>query len=26
MSQKKLVHLLVFNGFADWEPAYAIAE
>lgn len=20
------VHLLVFDGFADWEPAYAIAE
>jgi putative intracellular protease/amidase len=20
------LHLLVFNGFADWEPAYALAE
>src|SRR6476469_3681394 len=20
------VHLLVFEGFADWEPAYALAE
>ena len=20
------VHVLVFEGFADWEPAYALAE
>jgi len=20
------VHVLVFDGFADWEPAYALAE
>jgi hypothetical protein len=23
---KPSVHLLVFDGFADWEPAFAIAE
>ena len=23
---KTAPHLLVFDGFADWEPAYAIAE
>jgi putative intracellular protease/amidase len=22
----KVVHVLVFDGFADWEPAYALAE
>lgn len=20
------IHVLVFDGFADWEPAYALAE
>jgi putative intracellular protease/amidase len=23
---KSVVHLLVFDGYADWEPAFAIAE
>ena len=22
----RAVHVLVFDGFADWEPAYALAE
>lgn len=26
MSTKRLIYLFVFNGFADWEPAYAISE
>ncbi len=21
-----MIHVLVFDGFADWEPAYALAE
>ena len=23
---KQAVHVLVFDGFADWEPAHALAE
>ena len=23
---EKAVYLLVFDGFADWEPAHAVAE
>jgi hypothetical protein len=26
MSQQRAVYLLVFDDFADWEPAYALAE
>jgi len=26
MSPSKSVHVLVFDGFADWEPAHALAE
>ena len=26
MSQATAVHVLVFDGFADWEPAQALAE
>jgi len=26
LSSPKAVHLLIFNGFADWEPALALAE
>src|SRR5688500_4499592 len=24
--RSRAVHVLVFDGFADWEPAYALAE
>jgi putative intracellular protease/amidase len=26
MNEERAVHLIVFDGFADWEPAYALAE
>jgi putative intracellular protease/amidase len=26
VSTKRAVHVLVFDGFADWEPAHALAE
>ena len=26
MASSRAVHMLVFDGFADWEPAYALAE
>lgn len=26
MSSERAVHVLVFDGFADWEPAHALAE
>ena len=26
MSSTRLIHVLVFDGYADWEPAYALAE
>jgi putative intracellular protease/amidase len=26
MNSKRLIHFLVFDGFADWEPGYALAE
>jgi putative intracellular protease/amidase len=26
MSNERAVHVLVFDGFADWEPAHALAE
>lgn len=25
-TEKKSVHVIVFDGFADWEPAFALAE
>jgi putative intracellular protease/amidase len=26
MNGERAVHLIIFDGFADWEPAYALAE
>src|SRR5690348_14809887 len=26
MTSTRLIHVLVFDGFADWEPAHALAE
>jgi putative intracellular protease/amidase len=26
MERPRAIHLVVFNGFADWEPAHALAE
>ncbi|MGH7489917.1 MAG: type 1 glutamine amidotransferase family protein, partial [bacterium] len=26
MNGERAIHLIVFDGFADWEPAYALAE
>jgi hypothetical protein len=26
MTNPRAIHVLVFDGFADWEPAHALAE
>lgn len=26
MTNQRAIHVLIFNGFADWEPAHALAE